>query len=60
MWIPHSNTRSNAIHEALVGSEGRRPDLSVPFDAETYDPLVLEELEYKATILGRALDALGH
>ena len=29
-----SNARSDAIHEALVGPEGRRPDLSVPFDAD--------------------------
>ena len=53
-----SNARSDAIHEALVGPKGRRRDLSVPFDADTYDRLVLDELEYKATTLERALDAL--
>ena len=53
-----SNARSDAIHGALVGPEGRRPDLSVPYDAETYARLVLEELEYKAATLERALDAL--
>ena len=53
-----SNTRSDAIHEALVGSAGRRPDLSVPFDAERYNRLVFEELAYKATTLEKALDAL--
>ena len=55
-----SNARSDAIHEALVGPEGhRRDDLNVPFDAETYEQLVLEELEYKATTLERALDSLN-
>jgi hypothetical protein len=54
-----SNARSDAIHGALVGPEGRRPDLSMPFDVETYKELVLEELEYKAATLERALDALA-
>ena len=53
-----SNTRSNEIHAALVGTTGTRPDLNVPFDPDTYNRLVVEELEYKATTLGRALDAL--
>lgn len=53
-----SNARSDAIHEALVGPEGRREDLSKPFDTDTYEKLVLEELQYKATTLERALDAL--
>jgi hypothetical protein len=53
-----SNARSDAIHEALVGPDGHRPDPSVPFDADTYKQLVLEELEYKATTLVRALEAL--
>jgi hypothetical protein len=53
-----SNLQSNAIHEALVGPHGRRPDLNVPFDADAYERLVLEELEYKAKTLERALEAL--
>src|SRR5207253_10560440 len=53
-----SNARSDAIHGALVGPEGRRPDLSVPFDAEAYGGLVVEELEYKAATLERALVVL--
>jgi hypothetical protein len=54
-----SNAQSDSIHEALVGAQGRRQDLSKPFDAGTYERLVLEELEYKATTLERALDALA-
>jgi hypothetical protein len=52
-----SNVQSNAIHTALVGP-GRRPDLNVPYDAATYDALVLEELEYKTSTLDAALDVL--
>ena len=54
-----SNACSDAIHGALVGPEGRRQDLTVPFDAAAYDRLVLEELKYKATTLERATDSLA-
>jgi hypothetical protein len=54
-----SNACSDAIHAALVGPEGRRQDLTVPFDAAVYDRLVLEELKYKATTLERATDSLA-
>jgi hypothetical protein len=54
-----SNTQSNAIHAALVGPEGRRPDLDVPADVDAYRGLVLEELAFKAATLERALDVLG-
>jgi hypothetical protein len=54
-----SNARSDAIHGALVGQQGRRRDLSVPFDPDTYKALVLEELEYKTRTLETALDSLN-
>lgn len=50
-----SNAQSDEIHTALVGTDGRRPDLNVPFDPDTYNELVLDELAYKATTLERAL-----
>lgn len=54
-----SNVRSNEIHTALVGTGGRREDLDHPFDPATYRRLVIEELEYKAKTLERALDYLA-
>ena len=53
-----SNARSDAVHAALVGPEGRRRDLSVSFDADL-QPARVRELSYKATTLEGALDSLG-
>ncbi|KGI66846.1 hypothetical protein H7H73_30720 [Mycobacterium rufum] len=52
-----TNFTSDAIHEALVGKRGKHDD-SGPADPELYRTLVLQELQYKAETLERALDAL--
>lgn len=53
-----NNATSDAIHEALVGKRGKSHDDPVA-DPELYALLVTEELQYKAQILERALDALA-
>ncbi|MBX9918562.1 MAG: hypothetical protein K2Y33_01835 [Mycolicibacterium frederiksbergense] len=52
-----TNVSSDAIHEALVGKRGKHGG-SGAADPELYRALVIEELQYKAVILERALDAL--
>ena len=52
-----TNVASDAIHEALVGKRGKH-DGSGAADPELYQALVIEELQYKAATLERALDAL--
>lgn len=53
-----TNTKSDAIHEALVGRRGKPSDAPVA-DPDLYVSLVTEELQYKAQILERAFDALA-
>lgn len=52
-----TNVMSDAIHEALVGKRGKPTDAPVA-DPERYATLATDELQYKAQILERALDAL--
>ena len=52
-----TNTKSDEIHAALVGRRGKSSDESVA-DPAAYVGLVRDELEYKASVLERALDAL--
>lgn len=52
-----TNATSDAIHEALVGRRGKHANASAA-NPELYVRLVQDELEYKAQILERALDAL--
>lgn len=52
-----TNSMSDAIHEALVGKRGKS-GAGGAADPALYESLVLEELQYKAQVLERALDAL--
>lgn len=52
-----TNVSSDAIHEALVGKRGKQGG-SGAADPELYKALVIEELQYKADTLERALDAI--
>ncbi|WP_232077296.1 hypothetical protein [Mycolicibacterium aichiense] len=51
------NATSDAIHEALVGKRGITTGAGAA-DPELYEALVIDELQYKAETLERALDAL--
>lgn len=52
-----TNVTSDAIHEALVGKRGKH-DGAGAAEPEVYEALVVDELQYKAQTLERALDAL--
>lgn len=52
-----TNSMSDAIHEALVGKRGKSGSGGAA-DPVLYERLVEEEMQYKAQILERALDAL--
>ncbi|MGW9419557.1 hypothetical protein ACWGRS_18025 [Cellulosimicrobium funkei] len=52
-----TNSRSDAIHAALVGPRGRKPATG-PFDPDAYRALVVDELAYKSDVLDRALTVL--
>ena len=55
-----TNRRSDAIHKALAGStSNRRKSGDGPADPARYTALVTEELQYKCTVLERALDVLA-
>jgi hypothetical protein len=52
-----TNSTSDAIHESLVGRRGKSGSGEAA-DPVLYETLVLEEMQYKAQTLERALDAL--
>ncbi|WP_338857677.1 hypothetical protein WDY80_11760 [Gordonia hongkongensis] len=52
-----TNSMSDAIHQALVGKRGKSGSGEAA-DPEMYERLVLEEMQYKARAIERALDAL--
>ncbi|WP_407343376.1 hypothetical protein [Pengzhenrongella phosphoraccumulans] len=52
-----ANQKSDELHQALVGERGRAPGGGAS-DPVTYQAVAAAELEYKAGILNRALDAL--
>lgn len=52
-----TNVASDAIHQALVGKRGKHGGMGAA-EPELYMALVTDELQYKAQILERALDAL--
>lgn len=53
-----TNATSDAMYEALVGRHGKPAETPVA-DPERYAQLVTAELQYKANVLERALDALA-
>ena len=52
-----TNQKSDELHQALVGERGRPPSGGAA-DPAKYQAVATNELEYKADVLGRAIDAL--